>query len=95
MANQPRKKDREVQLALLATRGDVKAAAAKLGISRQALHDRLSRKPHLRTGAEWPTDQATLDRICASAAVLDVALQQGEFWAARAQKSGTTQNTAA
>ncbi len=79
MANRARKTDQEVQAALLSTSGDVKAAAALLGISRQALHERLARKAHLR--AEPRLDRATINKIVASMQMLDVGLDLGEWWA--------------
>ena len=80
MENPRYKKDLQVRLALLRTKGDVKAAAAQLGISRQALHDRLRRKPHLRPGREFPDD---IDKLAASAQILDLALDRGEWWAVK------------
>lgn len=43
--------DRQVTDALRASGGSIAAAARALGISRQALHDRLARRPEL-----WPED---------------------------------------
>jgi hypothetical protein len=42
------RKDADVLSALLNTHGDVEAAAKGLGISRQALYERLRNKPHLK-----------------------------------------------
>jgi hypothetical protein len=81
MANRISRKDLEAQLALLSTGENVKAAAAKLGISRQALHERLGRKPHLRP--ELSLDRATVDKICASVQMLESGVDLGEWWAVK------------
>jgi len=75
------KKDQDAQLALLATGGNVKAAAAQLGISRQALHARISGKPHLRPSSSF--DRPMVDKLYASVQMLDVALDKEEWWAVR------------
>jgi hypothetical protein len=79
--NLARANDQEVKAALQRAGGKVKTAARDLGISRQALHERLRRKPYLRPPSK---DGLTIsDEFITSAMVFQACLYAGEMWAAK------------